>query len=97
MTIFDLLRVWGPGAEAAVQSGTVGRAGPKYADCVILKDGADTIARLQRIEQFIAEQREAKRRQLLRSTIKLWRKAQGDRKVSARISASTLLNLGNVG
>jgi hypothetical protein len=48
-------------------------------DAADTADAADTVARLQRIEQFIAEHREAKRRQFLRRAIKLWRKAEAQR------------------
>jgi hypothetical protein len=49
---------------------------------VIFGDPPDTAARLKRIEQLIEEFRVAKRRQLLRQAIKLWRKAEASQRLA---------------
>jgi len=48
---------------------------------VILPD-ADGATRLARIDRLIERYREQKRRQLLRRAIKLWRKAEADRRLA---------------
>ena len=54
---------WQPGN--AVQSGTVRRSSPEYADRVMPIDRTNTEERLARIEQIIEEHCGAKQRQLL--------------------------------
>jgi hypothetical protein len=71
-----------PSADrCCVQSGTVSAVSGKYSDPVTSLDRTYTAERLARIEQTIEEYRAAARRRLLQRAIKLWRKAEADRRL----------------
>jgi hypothetical protein len=67
----------------AVQSGTVGRIGPKYAELVRPIDPTQAAEQRARIEQMIEEYREATERRLLQRAKTLWLNAEADQRLLA--------------
>jgi hypothetical protein len=67
----------------AVQSGTVGRIRPKYADRMRLIDPIHAAEQRARIAQMIEEYREATQRRLLQRAKTLWLDAEADQRLLA--------------
>ena len=67
----------------AVQSGTVGRIRPKYADRVRRIDSTHTAEQRARIEQMIEEYRAATQQRLLQRAMTLWLNAEADQRLLA--------------
>ena len=67
----------------AVQSGTAGRIGPKYAGAVRPIDPTQAAEQRARIEQMIEEYREATQRRLLQRAMTLWLNAEADQRLLA--------------
>ena len=67
----------------AVQSGTVRRIGPKYAEPVRPIDATQAAEKRARIEQMIEEYREATQQRLLQRAMTLWLDAEADQRLLA--------------
>ena len=67
----------------AVQSGTVGRIRPRYADRVRPIDPTHAADQRARIEQMIEEYRQATERRLLQRAKTLWLNAEADQRLLA--------------
>jgi hypothetical protein len=69
--------------DQAVQSGTVGRIRPKYADRMRPIDATQAAEKRARIEQMIEEYREATQQRLLQRAMTLWLDAEADQRLLA--------------
>ena len=69
--------------DPAVQSGTVRRIGPKYAEPVRPIDPTQAAEQRARIEQMIEEYREATQQRLLQRAMTLWLNAEADQRLLA--------------